>query len=312
MLKQVLLVCVLFLGVIVCLHAQQKDSLLLPADSTVKQDSSLAKDTTVQLIDSARAVMPVITAPKTYVWNRIVADNMYLHIKSKPLAFIESPRKANSKDALFYSLVILVFLFALLKFLYARYFSNLFRVFFNTSLRQSQLTDQLLQAKLPSLMYNVFFLLMGAWYLYVLISFFGKADHYGQWQLLLVCALSLMFIYLAKFSILKFTGWITGYKQEADTYIFIVFLINKIVAICLIPLVIIMAFSRKDLAHIALILSFVVIGVMLLMRFFRSYSLLQNRLKVSRFHFFVYIAGIEIVPLLVIYKLALFFMSKNL
>ena len=261
--------------------------------------------------DSVKAIVPV-TIPAAYSWKKILDDNIYLNTKSKPFSFIQSPRKTDSKDMLFYSLTLVVFLFALLKFRYARYFINLFRVFFNTSLRQGQLTDQLLQSKLPSLFFNLFFILIGSWYLYLLLNFFGEINHYTSWQVLLICAMSLLIIYLVKFFILKFTGWITGYKQEADTYIFIVFLINKIVAICLMPLLIIMAFSEKELAHAALTLSFVIICVMLLMRFFRSYSLLQNRLKVSRFHFFVYIIGIEIVPLLVIYKVALLFMSKNL
>ncbi|CAN5797173.1 hypothetical protein BH11BAC4_BH11BAC4_10080 [soil metagenome] len=310
MLKQVLFVFILFFLGPICIPAQQKDSSALLADTVLVKDSSIVEDS-ITLADSAKFVAPT-GANRSYVLNRIITENGYLNSQSQPLAVIETPRKKNSKDALFYSLAMVVFLFALLKFLYARYFSNLFRVFFNTSLRQGQLTDQLLQAKLPSLLYNLFFILMGSWYLYVLLNFFGKLGDYDQWQILLLAATVLIMIYLVKFSILKFTGWITGFRQEADTYIFIVFLINKIVAICLIPLVIVMAFSDKELAHIAIILSFVVIGVMLLMRFFRSYSLLQNRLKVSRFHFFVYILGIEIVPLLVIYKGALLFMTKNL
>ena len=310
MLKQVLFVFTLFFLLPLYLPAQQKDSLALLNDSTAINDSTIVADS-LMVTDSVKAIVPV-TIPAAYSWKKILDDNIYLNTKSKPFSFIQSPRKTDSKDMLFYSLTLVVFLFALLKFRYARYFINLFRVFFNTSLRQGQLTDQLLQSKLPSLFFNLFFILIGSWYLYLLLNFFGEINHYTSWQVLLICAMSLLIIYLVKFFILKFTGWITGYKQEADTYIFIVFLINKIVAICLMPLLIIMAFSEKELAHAALTLSFVIICVMLLMRFFRSYSLLQNRLKVSRFHFFVYIIGIEIVPLLVIYKVALLFMSKNL
>jgi len=310
MLKQVFFVCIIFFLLPLCVPAQQRDSLSALNDTTHLTDSMVRKDT-LKLSDSLKVPVPV-SAPKEFALNKILADNIYLNTKSKPFTFIQSPRKANTRESLFYSLAVLLFLFALLKFLYARYFGNLFRVFFNTSLRQSQLTDQLLQAKLPSLLFNMFFILIGGWYIYLLLHISGRINNNIQWQVLLICAASLLLIYLAKFAILKFTGWITGYKQEADTYIFIVFLINKIVAVCLIPLVVIMAFSDKQLVNIALIGSFVVIGLMLLMRFFRSYSLLQNRLKVSRFHFFLYIIGIEIVPLLVIYKLALLFMSKNL
>jgi hypothetical protein len=316
MLNRFVFVCALVFFIPLCISAQQNDSLSLAVDSTKIIDSTKAVDSTAlsdstNLVDSSLSKLKPFIA-KTSDLDRIIGDNIFLNSKSKPVTFIQSLRKTESKEVTFYILALVVLMFAVLKVLYPRYFSNLFRVFFNTSLRQSQLTDQLLQAKLPSLLYNIFFTLMGGWYLYLLLSFSGKADHYPRWELLLICAACLATIYMGKFCMLKFTGWITGYKQEADTYIFIIFLINKIVAICLIPLVIIMAFSESGLANIAMLLSFIVIAVMILMRFFRSYSLLQNRLKVSRLHFFIYIIGIEIVPLLIIYKLALIFMSKNL
>lgn len=316
MLNRFVLVFALLFYIPFFVCAQQKDSLSGLSDSLQTKDStkiidSLATDSTIKITDSSAAIKPVMAA-KDSALNKILANNIFLNSKGGPQAFIQSTRKAVSKDEMFFALAFIVLLFAILKVLYPRYFSNLFRVFFNTSLRQSQLTDQLLQAKLPSLFYNIFFILIGGWYLYLLLNFFGKTGHELKWELLLICASGLTSIYLIKFCILKFTGWITGYKQEADTYIFITFLINKIVGICLIPLIIIMAFSDRQLVDIAIVISFIVIVLMMLMRFIRSYSLLQNRLKISRFHFFVYIVGIEIIPLLVIYKLALFFVSKNL
>ncbi|MBK7884324.1 MAG: hypothetical protein IPJ81_11420 [Chitinophagaceae bacterium] len=62
----------------------------------------------------------------------------------------------SEKNTVFYILTGLVLLLGILKVLYYRYFQTLFRVFFNTSLRQSQLTDQLLIAKLQSLIFNIF------------------------------------------------------------------------------------------------------------------------------------------------------------
>lgn len=302
-----------------CAGAQQKDSLSLLHDSiriTTLNDStnfidSTAQDSVQNINDSSRSALPPILFQDSGL-NKTPDNRTHTNSKDSLLTFIQSPRKANSKDIVFYSLAIIVLLFAILKFLYSRYFSNLFRVFFNTSLRQSQLTDQLLQAKLPSLFFNIFFILIGGWYLYLLLNHYDRSQTYATWQILLICAASLATIYLVKFSILKFTGWITGYRQEADTYIFIIFMINKIVAICLMPLIVIIAFSDKALVDVAILISFIIVAVMILMRFLRSYSLLQNRLKISRFHFFIYIAGIEIIPLLVIYKLALIFMSKNL
>lgn len=303
----------LFLQIIVnlcplSLFAQQNDS-IMPGGYPATSVDSTSKDSIAQNENTISIISPPPEKPSL---NKIVDDNVYLNTKGKSVVYEQVERRARSNDALFYILALVILFFGILKLLYPRYFSNLFRVFFNTSLRQSQLTDQLLQAKLPSLFFNIFFILMGAWYIYLLLNHFGKIDHYRIWQVLPVAVACLSITYLFKFGILKFTGWITGYRQEADTYIFIVFLINKIVAICLIPLVIIMAFSDKVPVEMALLLSFLVIGLMLLMRFIRSYSLLQNRLKVSRFHFLIYLVGIEIVPILVLYKLALLFISKKL
>jgi Domain of unknown function (DUF4271) len=311
MLRQVLLPMLFFFLLPACITAQQTDSLRLQVDTASQKTTNHGTDSIHNITNTAQAKDTIVMAGETAL-QKLLKKNGYLNSTGKPVSFIERERKVVSKNILFYSLALLVFIFALLKFMYARYFANMFRVFFNTSLRQGQLTDQLLQAKLPSMLFNLFFVLIGGWYIYLLLNYFGKIAAYSQWQAISICAAGLMLIYLGKFLTLKFTGWITGYRQEADTYIFIVFLINKIVAVCLIPIVVIIAFSEKQLVHIALIVSFVMIGIMLLMRFFRSYSLLQNRLKVGRFHFFVYITGIEIIPLIVIYKLALLFMSKKL
>jgi hypothetical protein len=40
--------------------------------------------------------------------------------------------------------------------------------------------------------------------------------------------------------------------------------------------------------------------------------LLQNQLKISHFQFFLYIIGIEIMPLLLIYKGLMILLSNNL
>ena len=38
-------------------------------------------------------------------------------------------------------------------------------------------------------------------------------------------------VYVLKYSTLKFTGWITGLNEATNTYIFVIFLINKIIGI---------------------------------------------------------------------------------
>ena len=257
---------------------------------------------------------PVVTITNRYenALQTILKQNTFLNSEGTPVTMAVKIKKTKSTDTVFYLLAALVFLMGLIKVFFARYFTNLFKVFFNTSFRQSQLADQLLQAKLPSLFFNAFFIISGGVYIYFLLLQYKFITDINQWTILASCILILGLVYLAKFSTLKFTGWVTGYKEVTDAYVFIIFLICKIIGVLLVPFIILMAFTDAAIANGSALASLLIIVLLLLLRFLRSYGLLQNQLKVSRFHFFLYIAGVEILPLLLIYKGLLFLLSKNL
>jgi hypothetical protein len=270
------------------LHAQVADT-VLPRKDTVAQVSRPA---------------PVI--------HRLLDNNKFLNSKGTPASLAVRKRHTESNNLVFYVLAGLMLLLGIAKTIYSRYFSNLFRVFFNSSLRQSQITDQLVQDQLPSFIFNIFFVITGGFYFYLLLEYFHFDHATINWVRLSGCMLAFAAVYIVKFATLKFTGWITGYSQEAGIYTFIIFLINKILGIFLLPVIIVLAFSDKKLVGIFVWLSFIIIGIMLLMRFFRSYGLLQHRIRVSRFHFFLYIFSLEILPLLIIYKAVMIFFNISL
>ena len=243
---------------------------------------------------------------------RLLDENKYLNSRGIAESLAVKSKKVNDQDVIFYLLASFIFLFGILRTVYARYFTTLFRVFFNSSLRQNQLTDQLLQSKLPSLFFNLIFLIAGGLYVYFLLQRIGHNSLPIDWVLLGSCVATFMLVYLIKFLTLKFVGWVTGYEQEADTYIFVVFLINKIIGVFLLPVIIVLSFSIPSVSNIFVAVSFILIGVMILLRFFRSYGLLQHKLKVSRFHFLLYIFSLEILPLLIMYRAIEVFVVKNL
>jgi Domain of unknown function (DUF4271) len=228
------------------------------------------------------------------------------------VAYTTITKKTNSVTKLFYIIVAVLLCLAFLNLFYNKYFSNLFKVFFNTSLRQSQLSDQLLQAKVPSLFFNLFFIFSATIYVYLLLVNFGLASQLHIWYFLGAASACLGTVYSVKFLSLKFTGWITGFKAETNTYLFIIFLLNKILGVFLLPFTIIIAFSDKALVNIVFPISLVIIILMYLLRFVKSYGLLQNQLKISGFHFLLYSIGVEILPLLLIYKGLMVLLTKNL
>ncbi len=292
--KQAILLFLLSATFPVLLFAQKPDTVSRNKDSALKQPPVILNS----VVDSS--------------WIKLIAENDFLNSTGVPVTMSEALKKEKSKDSIFYLLTGLFLLLGLLRFFFSRYFSNLFRVFFNTSMRQSQLTDQLLQAKLPSLLYNLFFIISGGIFICLLLAYFHWSGNQNYWIIMVSCIGVLGLIYLLKFSLLKFTGWITGYREQTDAYIFIFFLMNKMIGIFLVPFIFFMAFAGQSFINIAVQASFIMLGLMLALRFFRSYGLLQNQLKISRFHFLIYIIGIEILPLLLIYKGLLILLNKNL
>ncbi len=271
---------------------------------------SIAQNKDTALV-SANKTDTVVGVSRPSSLQVLLNKNSFLNAQSAPVSPLQISRIYFSKDYLFYLLAVLVLMVGVLKLIYNKYFGNMFRVFFNSSLRQSQLTDQLLQAKLPSLLFNLLFFAIGGMYIYLVLNHFDTSS-YKHWDVLLIATLCLMAVYIVKNIVLKFTGWLSGFNDEANTYIFIVFLLNKIIGLLLLPLIILIAFADSFILNIALYLSYLLIGSMLILRFIRSYGLLRHRLKVSFFHFALYIIGVELMPILLIYKVVVSFLSKSL
>lgn len=299
------------------LYGQQPDTVQAANDSLVisKDTSALNKASASATADSVivrqNAAPSVLDLYKTKL-NEILKQHIYLNSRATSVAMINGERKILSNDGIFYILLFAAAMLGYLRFVYTRYFNTLFRVFFNTSLRQSQLTDQLLQAKQPSMFFNLLFTITGGIYVYLLLRYYNWLPPENILSFVPACIGGLIAIYIVKFIVLKFTGWVTDYTAASNTYVFIIFLINKILGVLLVPFIIVMAFSNYWLKSSAVVISLLLVGLMFLLRFFRSFGLIQHQLKVSRFHFFLYIMGIEVLPLLLIYKGLLVLLSKKL
>lgn len=218
-----------------------------------------------------------------------------------------TPKKFfEGKEILFYSLIVLLLLFALLRNLFPKYFGDLFRLFFRTTLKQRQIKEQLMQTTLPSLVFNLFFVITAAFYIDLLLQHFNLLPVQNFWLLFFYCFVGLLIIYLLKYIGLKISGWLFNMRDAAESYIFIVFIVNKMAGIYLLPFLILLAFTEGEPYHIFLILSWVGILILLIYRFILTFSAVHNQIKVNLFHFFLYLSAFEVAPVLLIYKLLLY------
>lgn len=241
----------------------------------------------------------------------VLKQNPYFNFFGRPIVQTTVKREESGKDGLFYLFVSIVLFFALTRLLFIRYFNNLFTVFFRASLKQKQIREQLVQTPLPSLLLNILFVLVGGIYASFILQFYNFNPVGNLYLLMGYSALALAIIYIAKFVTLKLLGWIFNIQEATDLYIFIVFMVNKVLAMALIPVVVLMAFTGVEGVKLIVNVSFVLIAIAFFYRYIISFAPVRKQINVSQFHFFLYLCGFEIIPLLVLYKVLLSFFERS-
>ena len=228
-----------------------------------------------------------------------------------PVRYSITVKKWQGKEAIFYSIIALLLFFALIKNGFSRYISDLFKIFFRTTVKQRQIKEQLVQSPLPSLLLNIFFLLSGGMFLAILLRYLDLGLSFNFWILFFYCVLGLIAIYGGKFISLKLLGWIFQVSDAIDAYIFVVFTTNKVIGMALVPFLVVLAFTTGVVNQSAITLSIIMVCTIFAYRFYLSYSFLQRQVRISFFHFFIYLCAFEIAPLLLINKLLFRFLGET-
>ncbi len=228
-----------------------------------------------------------------------------------PVRYNVLERKWEGKEVVFYTVIGLLLLFAIIKNSFRRYLSDLFGSYFRTTMRQRQVKEQLQQAPLPSLLFNVFFVLSGAVFVSLVFYYFNiAADELPFWMLAAYSAIALAVIYAGKFVVLKFFGWVFRLTEATDTYIFVIFSTNKVLGVMLLPFTILLAFSYGAVHTASVTLSLILVAALFAYRFFLSYISINRMVRINLFHFLLYLAAFEILPLLLINKLLFLFLRE--
>ena len=241
----------------------------------------------------------------------VLASNQFYKFRNPPLRLFMDEREVESDEYIFYFLIGLLLFYALIRMIFFKYLNNLLSLFFRVTMRQQQIREQVLQTPLPSLLLNLLFVISAGLYLTFIARYLGVSPATNEWVLLAYSVAFISVIYAGKFVFLKFTGWVFNVSNATDTYVFIVFLVNKMIGMFLLPFLLVMAFPSSPLYPIAAVISLVLIVLLFLYRFFISYRPIRNEIKVGKFHFFLYLCAFEIAPLLLIYKVLLNFVEHG-
>ncbi len=237
-------------------------------------------------------------------------DNPFFRSKQKPIYLVINERIKTSKDEMFYILLAIIFFLALIKLGFSRYFNNIFHQLFQPSFRQKQTREQLSQNNFPSLLLNLFFILTGGAFIALVMQYYNLIK--SDFAITITYSTTiLLLLYIGKFLLLTFAGWVFNAKEATETYIFIVFLINKILGIILLPITFILAFSTTGIVTVTLTLAFMVILLLFIYRYAAALGPVRKEIKISILHFILYVLAFEIIPLLLIYKTLVNYLVKS-
>jgi hypothetical protein len=290
-----------------------KDSIKKIKIESKKDTVTILKDSfSIYKTDSVIYRIQQIDIPGSfYLDEKTLTANPYFNFLGKRQIQLMQERHSSSKDYLFYLLFLLLLYFGLIKVLFEKYMNTFFLLFFRPSIRKQQIQEQLLQTPLPSLLLNILFFISAGLYCSFLDNYYHAAKQIEFPFLFAFCCTSILILYLLKFSLLKVCGWVFNITKTAETYIFIVFLVNKMTGILLLPFSIILAFSSNENIHeFTVTTSLIMIGLLFIYRLSAAYKQIRNQIKLSLFHFFIYICAFEITPVVLIYKVLLAYLEK--
>jgi len=264
----------------------------IPVASVAKEEGPLPKPTLVGFQNALR-------------------DHPYYNFYGKGVLITEQLKKESRDESMFYFLCLLLFFYGFIRVAFLKYLDNLNTLFLRVTMRHQQIRDQVLQSPLPSLFLNILFVISTGLFLSFVADYYNIVPGMNRWLLLFYCCVLLATIYMGKFILLKMVGWMFNIRTATDTYIFIVFLVNKMLGIYLLPALLFMAFAKGQFLTVLMTLTYFFIVILFIYRFIIAYRPVRNEIKLSRFHFFIYLCAFEIAPLLLIYKVLLIFVERS-
>lgn len=293
-----------------------KDSAITHYADSILQTNSLKMAKTLRdslwadslkKITQKQALVPVYDT-STY---KKFETHPYLPLYKPAMFMVIDYHRHDSRDYLFYLLAGIVFVLAFIRFTFSKYFRNLFLLFFQTSLRQKQTRDQLLQDNLASLLTNFLFIISAGLYITLLIRYKNWTD-ISFWWLVAGTVAVLLVTYLIKYLFIMFTGWVFNTKEAAGSYVFVVFMVNKIMGVLLVPFLLVLSFARFEVVAVAVTLSLGLVILLFAYRYWVSFIAIRNKLKVNALHFFLYLCAVELLPLVLIYKVLINYFAGSL
>jgi len=282
---------IFFLLIVLAYRGAAQDSAWVVADS-------LRKDSVGLLF--------VDTVSEEGRWNEARADvigKSSLKLTAPGWFFFQRDKQIVGRERVFYLIIFVFLFFGILRQLYPRYFKDIFRYFFQSTLRINQVKEQLTLSVLVGFFFNILFFFSAGIFLYLMAVRYHLSFRVPVQYLPFFTIILLSVIYGLKYFFVTLMGWIFHAGKAASLYLFIIFLTNKITGVMLLPFLAVIAFAPLEIADVFLNISVTLIITLFSFRFIRAYQPLYEQFRIGLFSYVSFLIAFEIVPLMLIYKL---------
>lgn len=201
-----------------------------------------------------------------------------------------------------FTLLFVVLLYTIIKNIYDKTLGVIFQAYWNDrAISQFTRDDNFFKLR-NSVLYFVLFALVYGLLLKYVFNYFDVVLSYKEFEeYVFICILIALF-YLAKFVLLKLTGFIFSMQRLISGYLSILSVSNFVYSIIIIPLLLFYQFSDTSIQPLLLAIILILFCFNTVYKYLRTGSFVINNFQFPKFYLFLYLCTLEIMPLLIVYK----------
>jgi hypothetical protein len=201
-----------------------------------------------------------------------------------------------------FTLLSIILLYTIIRNVYDKTLVVIFQAYWNDrAINQFTRDDNFLKLR-NTLLYFILFTTVYGLLLKFIFNFFEVNITYkGIEEYMIICLFTGTF-YLAKFLLMKISGFIFSIQKLISGYLSILSISNFVYAIIVMPMLIFYQFILSSYQPYLLGLILILFCFNTIYKYLRTGSFILNNFQFPKFYLFLYLCTLEIMPLLIIYK----------
>lgn len=213
-------------------------------------------------------------------------------------------RKSPDQWVVFVFLSI-VLLYTIIKNIYNKTLAIIFQAYWNDrAISQFTRDDNFFKLR-NSIVYFLLFAMVYGLFIKYLLNNFGLQLSANEFDEYVFISIAAMVFYLAKFIVMKLAGYVFSIQKLMSGYLSIISISNFIYSIVIIPFLVLYYYIPSVYAPFVFYLMLILFFFNTIYKYLRTGSFILNNFQFPKFYLFLYLCSLEIMPLLIIYKVFL-------